>query len=608
MSKISSYGGFTLEIDLSKKSIKKAETPESLRKQFLGGKGFGARVLYQRVGKEVDPLSPDNVLIVSVGPAAGTKIPLSSKVNFSFRSPLTGGFAESQMGGYFAPKLKWAGYDMIIVTGASDKPVYLYVDENGAEIRPADHLWGKNTYEVEEILKSETDKKAATIEIGPAGENLVRFASICHADGWRQGGRAGAGAVMGSKKLKAVAVVSDQREVEVADEEMLNEVVKEVYEHIRNDPSGTLAENYRKYGTPLMVQLSNSLRFFPTRYWHDVYFEKHEEIGPKAVAKYLVSNRACWNCPFACGKLVEIRDGPYAGTRVEGPEYETIFAFGGLCMIGDFPAIAKINDICDGYGLDTITAGNVAGFAIEAYKLGKLKTNRKLEYGDPDSVIWLLEQITFRKGVGDILAEGVKRASMKLGAEKIAVESKGLEPPGYDPRSLQGMALAYALSDRGACHLRALMYTVDLSGKVDRYVISAEKVLMYVDNEDRFNIFDSLVLCRFGRNVYGWDRLAKITKALTGIDYGVDGLRIIAQQIQTLTRLLNLRYGFSTKDDTVSGRFMKEVVEAEGGRKVAVKEEELRKAVKEYYRARGWNEEGVPTKETLDELGIKIDQ
>jgi len=600
-----SYGGFLLEIDLSRKSVKKIETPKTLCRNLLGGKGFGTQLLYERVGGDVDPLSPDNLLIISVGPAAGTKIPLSSKVNFNFRSPLTGGYGESQMGGYFAPKMKWAGYDMIIVSGASDTPVYIYVDENGAEIRSAEHLWGKTTYEVEEILKKEIEEKVATIEIGPAGENLVRFACICHADGWRQGGRTGAGAVMGSKKLKAIAVVSDQREIEVADDKMLNEVVREVYDHIKRDPSGTLAENYRKYGTPLMVEISNKMKFFPTRYWHEVYFEKFEEIGPKAVAKYLVSNRACWNCPFACGKLIEVKDGPYAGTKVEGPEYETIFAFGGLCMIDSLPAIAKINELCDGYGIDTITAGNVVGFAIEAYKLGKLESDRRLDYGDPEAVIWLLEQITFRKGVGDILAEGVKRAATRLGAEEIAVESKGLEPPGYDPRSLQGMALAYALSDRGACHLRALMYTIDLSGKVDRYAVTLEKVSMYIDNEDRFTIFDSLVLCRFGRNVYNWDRLARITQALTGISYGIAGLKTIAHRVRTLARMLNLRYGFTAKDDTISRRFLSEPVEVEKGRRILVRREQLQVAVKEYYKLRGWDEEGVPTEDTLAKLGIK---
>ncbi len=601
---IPSYGGSILEIDLSRKTVERRSTPESLCKEYIGGKGFGTKMLYERVGGDVDPLSPDNILVISVGPTAGTKIPSASKANFNFKSPLTGGYAESHIGGYIAPKLKWAGYDMIIIKGKSEKPAYIQIDENGAEIRDASHLWGKTTYETEEILKKETDKNAATLEIGPAGENLVRFACVCHAEGWRQAGRAGTGAVMGSKNLKAIVVISDQKEVEVADSDALDSFVKEVLDNIKRDPVGTLAENYRKYGTPLMVERSNLMKFFPTRYWHLVYFERFEKIGPKEMAKYVVSNRACWNCPLACGKLVEIKDGKYAGTRVEGPEYETLFAFGGLCEIDDLPAIAKLNDLCDMYGLDTITMGNVAGFAIEAYKLGKLKSERPLEYSDPESVIWLVEQVAFRKGVGDLLAEGVKRASEKLNAQELAVETKGLEPPGYDPRSLQGMALGYALSDRGACHLRALMFTVDLSGEIERYGIPLEKVPRYLDNEDRFNIFDCLMLCRFARRIYDWDRLARMIKALTGIDYGVDGLKTVSQRVQTLSRLFNLRCGFKAEDDTLPKRFFEEEVEVEGGRKVVVRQQELESAVKEYYRLRGWDEKGVPLEQTLKKLGI----
>jgi len=600
-----SYGGFILEVNLSNRKVEKKETPKSLCKTLLGGKGFGTYTLYKRLQTNIDPLSPDNILVISVGPAAGTRVFFASKVNFNFKSPLTGGYAESQMGGYFAPYMKWAGYDMIIISGASNIPVYLYIDENGAEIRSAEHLWGKTTFEVENILKKEIKDKVATIEIGPAGENLVKYACICHANGWRQAGRAGSGAVMGSKKLKAIALVADKHDVEVANEDMLKELLYEISEHMKKDPVGTLAENYRKYGTPIMVEIANNLGFFPTKYWSAVRFEKFEEIGPKAMSRYLISSRACWNCPFACGKLIEIKEGEYAGTRIEGPEYETIFTFGGLCMIDDFPAIAKINEICDGLGLDTISAGNVTAFAIEAYKLGKLKAERPVSYGDAEGIIWLLEQIAHRKSVGDLLAEGVRKAAMLLGMENIAVESKGLEPPGYDPRSLPGMALAYALSSRGACHLRAVMYAVDISGKVDRYSIDSNKVFIYVDNENRFNIFDSLVLCRFARNIFDWQRLSKLIRALTGFNYDVEDLKTIAHRIQTLIRLVNIRFGFSAKDDTISRRFMNEPVEPEKNKTVKVNEYELHQAIRKYYEIRGWDEYGIPTTETLEKLKIE---
>lgn len=600
---ISSYGGKILDIDLTNRDVRIRELPEDLCKMYIGGKGFGTKLLYDyRVGR-VSPLSPEARLILSIGPGAGTRIPFTSKVNFNFRSPLTGCYAESQMGGYFAPQLKWAGYDIVIIGGASDKPVFLYIDENGGEIRDASHLWGKTTQETEEQLKREFGKNSAVLEIGPAGEKLVKYACICHADAWRQAGRAGPGAVMGSKKLKAIVVVSDRKDVEVADPEAVGSLVKEISQHIKEDPVGTLAENYIKYGTPRMVEVSNELRFFPTRYWRDVYFENYKKIGPEGIAKHFVRNRACWNCPFACGKLVEVKDGPYAGTRIEGPEFETIYAFGGLCEIDDIAAIAKINELCDLYGIDTITAGNVIAFAIEAHRLGKLDLSRKVTYSDPEGVLWLIEKIVRREGVGDILAEGVKSAAEALSLTDIAVESRGLEPAGYDPRSLPGMALAYALSDRGACHLRSVMYAIDLSGKVERFSLSSEKVSLYVDNEDRFNIFDCIVLCRFSRQIFSWERLEKMVKALTGLPYDKSKLKEISHRIQTLSRLINLECGGHCTKDTISKRFFKEPVKV-ADKTVKVDEEELQKAIKEYYSIRGWDENGVPKTETLRALKI----
>ncbi|MEM0452345.1 MAG: aldehyde ferredoxin oxidoreductase family protein [Nitrososphaerota archaeon] len=602
-SMVPSYGGFILNVDLTNKLVEKKELDEKLCKMFVGGKGFGTKLLYDARIEKADPLSPDNLLIMSIGPGAGTIIPFTSKVNFNFKSPLTGCYGVSQMGGYFAPKLKWAGYDIVIVRGRSENPVYLYIDENGGEIRNADYLWGKTTQETEEILMKELEQKAAVLEIGPAGENLVKFACICHANAWRQAGRTGPGAVMGSKKLKAIAVVSDRKEVAVDNPQTVHELVEEIHKHIREDPVETLAENYRKYGTPRMVEIANELHFFPTGYWRDVYFEKYKKIGPEAMAKYIVSNRTCWNCPFACGKLIEIKEGPYAGTRVEGPEYETIYAFGGLCKIDSIEAIAKINELCDLYGIDTMTMGNVASFAIEAYKLGKLKLEKGVDYSDPEGVIQLIEKVVKREGVGDLLAEGVRYVADTLGLTDLAIESRGLEPAGYDPRSLPGMALAYALSDRGACHLRSVMYAVDMSGKVERFTISSEKVSIYIDNEDRYNVFDCMVLCRFSRQVFTWDKLVKMVKGLTGFNYDINKLKEVSQRIQALSRLFNLKCGSKCSEDTVSKRFMTEAVKV-NDRLVTVNEKELRQAINEYYQRRGWDEKGTPKEETLKNLGL----
>jgi len=597
------YGGTILKINLSSEVVTRKKTPKDLCEMYIGGKGFGAKVIYDYISHGVDPLSPENILVVSIGPASGTTIPFSSRVNFNFKSPLTGIYGEAQMGGYFAPRLKWAGVDMIILKGKASKPTYLYIDEEIAELRDADYLWGKTTYETEEIIKNDLGKDVAVMEIGPAGENLVKFACICHANGWRQAGRAGAGAVMGSKNLKAIVAAGEKRDIEVADEEKLRELTNEILDDIKRDPKGTYAENYRKYGTPIMVEIANALHFFPTRYWSKVFLEEYESISPEAMSKIFVRSRACWNCPFACGKYVEVTEGTYAGTKVEGPEYETIYAFGGLCEIDDISAIAKINDLCDKYGIDTITMGNVAAFAIEAYQRGKLKSSKPLNYSDPQSVIWLIENVVKKEGIGIILSEGVKKAAEVLNLEDLAIHCKGLEPPGYDPRSLPGMALAYATSPRGACHLRAVMYAVDISGKIDRFSISKDKVALCVNQENRFTIFDTMVLCRFSRALYNWDRIKEVLNALTGFNYKKSTLWIIAERIRTIIRLFNLKCGVSSKDDTIPEVFFKNPVTVID-KKLTVNKKELEDAVKEYYSLRGWNEKGIPQHVTLEKLKI----
>ena len=598
------YAGRIVRVNLTTRKIVSEDLPIEMCRLFIGGKGFGTKIIYDEIPKGIDPFSPENVLVVTIGPASGTRVPFSSKLGFYFKSPLTGIYGESHVGGYAAPKLKWAGIDALIISGRASKPVYLYIYDGKVELKSAMHLLGKTTYEKEIVIKEEIgDKDAAVMEIGPAGENLVRFASICHANGWRQAGRCGGGAVMGSKRLEAIAVSSDRVDIYVADNEELERLVRDVYDLIKKDPVGTLAENYRKYGTPVMVAVSNSGYCFPTEYWKKVFFEKYENIDADEMSKYLVKNRSCWNCPFACGKLVEIEKGPYRGIRLEGPEYETIFAIGGLCLIDDFGAIIKINDLCDMYGLDTITMGNVAGFAIEAYRLGKLKSERPLRYSDPEGVMWLIEKITRRESVGNLLAEGVKKASEVLGLESLAVHSKGLELPGYDPRTLKGMALAYATSPRGACHLRAVMYAEELSGTLNRFEANKKKAAICVDNENKFIIYDTLHLCRFARKIYTWSKLVTMINALTGFGCNESDVKLVAERINTLARMFNVREGISKKDDTISGKYIRETVKV-NETKVQLAEEEIILMVEEYYKLRGWDKNGLPTSETLKRLGL----
>ncbi|MBM4237260.1 MAG: aldehyde:ferredoxin oxidoreductase, partial [Euryarchaeota archaeon] len=341
-----------------------------------------------------------------------------------FRSPLTGIWGESYSGGHLGPHIKKAGYDVVIIKGKARSPTYLTVVDDAVSFRDASGLWGRNTMETEDSVRKEMgEEKAKIMTIGPAGENLVRFACVCN-DYYRQLGRTGAGAVMGSKNLKAIAFLGSG-EVELADEDKFASVVKEVQARIPKDGPMT------KFGTPAMVSARNALGAFPTHYWQRGYFDAHGGINALAMGKEILDrNKACWNCPVACGKMSSVKDGKYRGVTVEGPEYETIFAFGGLCDIGDIKAIAKANEVCDRLGLDTITAGNVIGFAMRAFELRKLDSSFPIRFGDEEVAMKLLEMIAQRQDLGDILADGVRAAAKTLGLDDIAVHVKGLEPPG----------------------------------------------------------------------------------------------------------------------------------------------------------------------------------
>jgi len=599
------YGhtGKILRVNLTKNKIAKEEISEEILRFYIGGKGLGAKILYDELKPNVDPLSPENKLIFSVGPVNGTNIPLSSRYCVTFKSPLTGGYAESLSGGHFPPRIKWAGYDAIIIEGRSEKPVYLWIDDDNVEIRNASHLWGRDTFETEDMIKEELgDTKDIKVAcIGPAGENLVRYACICN-DYWRQAGRCGAGAVMGSKKLKAIAI-RGTKEVELADVDAYRELIKEIMKRVKEDP--LTSEAYPKRGTPGMVISSNTMGFFPTRHWHKGVFEKYEEFIPDTLWKRLwAKSKGCYACPSPCGKLGEIKEGPYAGLKIEGPEYETIFSFAGLCEIDKLEDLVKINDLCDRLGMDTISAGNVIAFAMEAYEAGKLRATFPIRFGDSEVVIKLLEMIAKRQGIGDLLAEGVKRISEKLGLQDRAIHVKGLEPAGYDPRALRSMALAFAVSTRGACHLRACAYALDISGKVDRFSESLDRVALIKDWEDRFAVMDSMVLCRFGRTIYDWDMLTKLYNTITGLNISVEELKKTGERIVTLTRMFNVREGFTRKEDILPPRFFKEPLENGPAKGQVVTREGFEKLLDEYYKLRGWDAEGKPLSEKLSELKI----
>ncbi|HEY32337.1 MAG TPA: aldehyde ferredoxin oxidoreductase family protein [Dehalococcoidia bacterium] len=578
-----SFHGRVLLVDVGQSSMREERIDDTVFHEFLGGKGLGSHLLLSHTQSGFEPYSPDSVIIFATGPVTDTRVFGSSRYGVFCKSPLTGLYCESYAGGSVAEPLSRTGYDAVVVSGVSASPVYLEVSSGGVEFYDASHLWGKETYETEDIIRKEVSRKdVGIVVIGPAGENLVRFAVIEN-DYWRSAGRTGAGAVLGSKKVKALIFHGEKRRM-VAKPAVLEDVWKETGQKAKTDPA---IMNYRRLGTPMLVATTNESGAFPTRYWSRGTFENWRNISaPALLEQCRVKPKACPKCPLACGNLTELVDGRHKGLRIEGPEYETIYAFGGLCLIDDIREIAYLNDLCDRLGIDTITAGNLAAFAIEASR--RRVISERIDYGDVDSIAELLRQIVQRKGIGATLAEGIRHASREWRLEDLAVHVKGLEPAGYDPRVLKGMGLAYATSDRGACHLRATVYKAELSGMIAPDQIEG-KAEVLIDFEDRHTLFDSLILCRFFRDLYPWDMLSLIIEGTTGRRLDKEQLSRIAANVTNEVRQFNLREGMSAADDTLPKRFFEEPLEDSG--KVLAKSD-FDRMLSDYYRLRGWPQIG----------------
>jgi|Deesub1362B_J571_1020462.scaffolds.fasta_scaffold00005_361 aldehyde:ferredoxin oxidoreductase len=593
------YGGKIIKIDLSREKVIVEDTPMKILKKYIGGKGFAAKYLYDNLDN-IDPLSPENILIIAVGPASGTKIPIAAKIGFFFKSPVTMIFGESYMGGNIMAEMKWAGVDAIIIRGRASKPVYIYIHDGDAEIRDASEVWGLSTHESEDRIKEDIgDNSASVAVIGPAGENLVRYANVSHNHGPKvresKAGRTGAGAVMGSKKLKAIAVKAGERKVDVYDSDVVSTLVKEVLTMVSKDPIGTGAKNYRTYGTPITLAYGQELGFFPSKYYTIGGTTIYDKLDPEILKeKYYDHIVACFNCIMSCGKYTCVREGKYKGVETKGPEYETIFAFGGLNMIDDYSALAKINEVCDLYGLDTIDTGNIISLAIFAKKKGRLKLDYDISYNDPDGILEIIEKIVYREGIGNSMAEGILPFSREHGIEDLAMHVKGLSPPGYDPRVLKAMALEFSISTRGADHLRMTGYAYEISGILKRYDNLEDKVSFLVDVEDRFIISDSLILCRFSRFIYTWDKLERMIYGLTGFRYSQHELREIARDIRTLIRKFNIRQGLNPNMDILSDRYFEEPVKLAKNGEKRISRQEVEEMVKMYYKTRGWREDGYP--------------
>lgn len=577
--------GKVLVIDLTGSNISEKKIGPEVQAKYIGGKGLGSYLMLKMIQPGINPLSPQNKLIFATGPATDTPLPPAGRYGVFSKSPQTGVYAESYSGGHVAPVMKRTGYDAIVVSGAATKPCFIHISPEGVSFHDASDLWGRETYDAEKaILEAVGIKGAQVIVIGPAGEQQIRFACIKN-NRWRSAGRAGLGAVMGSKNLKGI-VFSGNKKVPVACPDELAKWCRDLVAGGKNKPD---AIAYRAKGTPNLVTPANTVGFFPTRYWHEGKMKDWEKISADYMQKeFEVKSRSCYRCFFSCGKLTRVIKGRHQGLVTEGPEYETIYSFGGLCCISDMAEIVYLNEFCDRQGIDTISAGNIAAFAIEAGLKGRLSGAPK--YGDPDSIAEFLKSVIERRGEGAMFADGIREAARQLDLEDFAIHVKGLEPAGYDPRCLKGMALAYATSDRGACHLRSTFYKAELSGMIDRNQIDG-KARLFVDFEDRLNIFDTLIFCRFYRDQFQWEQLIEVIYLLTGERHSIGSLRQIAARVQDATRWFNLREGITRADDMLPPRFFREAIN-EGEDIVSLKD--LEQMLDEYYTLRGWNNEGVP--------------
>ena len=598
------YTGKVLYVNLSTDDIKFEDLNTKWTSQFIGGRGLGARYLYKELQPKIDPLAPENILIFMTGPLTGSDAPATAKYVVLSKSPLTGAFVDSYGGGQFPVEIKFAGFDGMIIKGRARRWSYLSIEDGEAAIVEAEDLVGKGTRKTTEIVKERVGSKDAKVAaIGPAGENQVKFSCITN-DLHHQVGRAGIGAVMGSKRLKAIVLRGTNENVEIHDEDAFREAVRDVTrQEILENPDVDWA---RIDGTPSIVRMSNDAGILPTRNFQDGEFEHVDNIDETAIKEHLLKKTACHRCPIACRNIIKIREGPYKGLILEGPDYETLALAGSNCGIGDLGAIAKYNLLCDDLGIDTITAGNTTAFAMECFERGLLSKEDAggldLRFGSVEGYLEIPVLMAHRRGLGATLADGVRAASERIGggSGRLAVHVKGLEYPGYDPRGSIGMALAYATSDRGACHLRAWPADSEAFGDLDPFTIEGKAALV-IDGQNSNSVKWCFIFCDF--YPVGYPTMARLYNLATGRGVDAKELELVGERIWNLTRTFNVREGFLRAQDTMPPR-MTEPLRSGFAKGKSVSREDFEKMLEEYYELRSWNEDGVPTREKLEELGL----
>lgn len=586
------WAGKILDIDLTSGNISTQPLDMEIARRFLGGRGLGARLLWDLVGPEVDPLSAENVLIFATGPLTASGAQTSNRFSVSTRSPLTGTILDANSGGWWGMQFKRTGYDALIIRGKASHPVMIEISPNGVSLEGAGHLWGKSVSETTSEL-GQNNNKRNVLCIGPAGENLVLFSAIMN-DGTRSLARGGPGAVMGSKNLKAIVVVGDEKN-QPQDRDLFRFMLYETGKLIKASPLTSQA--LPEFGTAVVMNILNEIGALPTRNFQESQFEGAEHIsGEEMTDTILVRNQACWACPIACTRVTKTNS-----SEGEGPEFESTWAFGAQCGIDDLQAIAEANYLCNDLGIDTISAGNTIGCAMELAQRGLVDT--ELAFGRADLLHDTLRQIAYRQGLGDELAEGSYRFARKYGVPQLSMSSKKLEMPAYDPRGMQGQGLLYATSNRGACHMRGNMLgpeVLALPRLVDRFATAGKAGIVAV-HQDSAAVIDSLVICKFTNMAVAEEYFARTLSAVTGLEFSGEELTKIGERIWNLERLYNLRCGFTKSDDTLPPRLLDEPIQAGPSQGFTVK---LQPMLEEYYQFRGWDADGKPTLSTLERLEL----
>ena len=586
------YAGRILWINLNRNEVRSEKINESTARLFIGGRGLGLKIIFDLNLNlsNVDPYGPENPLIIATGPLGGTRIPLATRAAAIFKSPLTNRWSYSTVGGTLGAYMKYAGVDAVVITGISPRPVHLIISDGKVETRDARELWGLDTVETEHAIKREF-RDSAVLTIGPAGENKIPYACIGHED-WRQFGRTGAGAVMGSKNVKAITFIPVSKTVDVADDKTYQDLVRSLGRQAVTNP-GMIP--YRQGGTVRLIDTGNGMGFFPSIYWTKVVMPNWEDISWEKALKprYFIKNGACLYCPVACHKVVRSSNGEY------DLEYETTMALGGLTGVHDPQKLIDLAELADRLGFDTISLGNTIAFLMYLSEKGIVKGAPK--WGDYEGIRRLIIDTAYRRGLGELAALGTKAIAEKLGVQDLAIHVKGLEPAAYDPRTLKGMILNNAIAERGADHLWSSAYAVDIAGQGGgRFATGEEKVRAVMDIEERNALYDSMLLCKFGRAIYTWDVIKDVLNAVTGFNYTIDELKETAQRIIVIHRYMN---GTTIEQDRLPPRWLREPVEYEG-KQYVVTEEEWSFMVRKYYELRGYDETGRPRQDTLVKLKI----